>query len=265
MSNPAESYEQFMVPPLFAPWASRLIEAARPQPGERVLDVGCGTGIVARRVAPCVGPGGRVVGLDLNPHMLEVARATAKREGLAIEWHEGRAEQMPFGDGDFDLVLSQFALMFFADQRAALAEMHRVLAIGGRVAASVFQGLDRHPFYATLHEVIRRKIGVSALEDIFSLGDAAAMRSLLSEAGFQNVEIEQASMTARFPDPSGFLAGEIAVDTAAIPAMQHLDAGEREEITHAIAGEMAEPLRAVTEGDYVVLPFHVHIASGTRH
>src|SRR5262245_42875121 len=128
MSNPAETYESFMVPTLFAPWAERLIQAANPQPGERVLDVGTGTGIVARRVAPRVAPNGTVVGLDLNPKMLAVARTARDGQGLGIEWREGAAEQIPFPAHSVDLVLCQFALMFFADRRAALREMHRVLA-----------------------------------------------------------------------------------------------------------------------------------------
>src|SRR5688500_16303236 len=102
MSYPAESYENFMVPALFAPWSAHLIRSANVQPGEHVLDVACGTGIVARRIAPQVGSLGMVVGLDLNPNMLSVAGAAAEREGLAIEWRTGPAEQLPFPDGSFD-------------------------------------------------------------------------------------------------------------------------------------------------------------------
>src|SRR5262245_13390178 len=111
MRNPAETYESYMVPTLFAPWASLLVQSANPQPGEHVLDVACGTGVVARHVAPRIGSGGKVSGLDLNPNMLTVARTAAEREGLAIEWHEGQAEKLAFPDGSFDLVLCQFALM----------------------------------------------------------------------------------------------------------------------------------------------------------
>lgn len=259
MSNPAETYERYMVPALFAPWAARLVQAANPRPGERVLDVGCGTGVIARCVAPPVESGGKVVGLDLNPNMLAVARAAAERESLAIEWHEGQAEMLPFLEGSFDLVLCQFALMFFADRPAALAEMRRVLADGGRLALSVWQGIERHPFYQTLDGVIERRLGMSSLREIFVLGDAGALRTLLTNAGFRHIEIRSASITARFPDPEGFLAGEIDVDTAAIPAMQHLDSTQRRAITAAIRDEMAAPLRAVTEGEQVVLPFHAYV------
>jgi SAM-dependent methyltransferase len=196
--------------------------------------------------------------------MLAVAEAAANREGLAIEWHEGRAEMLPFPDGSFDVALSQFALMFFGDRPSALAEMHRVLVGGGRVALSVWQGLDRHPFYQTLHNVIQQRLQMSEVEQIFALGDADRLRSLLATAGFRNVEISPVSMTARFPDPEGFLAGEIEVDTAAIPSMQHLDPEARRAITAAIREDMAPSLREVTEDGHVVVPFHAYIARAER-
>ncbi len=264
MSNPAESYESYMVPALFAPWASRMVESASPQARERVLDLACGTGIVARSVASRLGSEATVIGLDLNPNMLAVARASAEREGLAIEWREGRAEQLPFPDGHFDRVLCQFALMFFADRHAALTEMRRVLADGGEIWLSVWQGLARHPFYRTLDEVIERRLGTSALRAIFALGDVDELRRLVTDAGFEGVDVEPTSMTARFPHPEAFLAGEIDVDTAAIPSMQHLDAEGRHTIVAAISEDMAEPLRDITHADHVVIPFHALIAHGRR-
>jgi ubiquinone/menaquinone biosynthesis C-methylase UbiE len=253
-----------MTPALFAPWASYLVKAANPQSGERVLDVACGTGIVARRVAVWVESNGTITGVDLNPNMLIVARAAAEREGLAIEWREGRAEELPFPDGGFDLALCQFALMFFDDRRAALAEMRRILTDGGRLLLSVWQGIERHPFYQTLHEAIQARLGMSVVQEIFALGDAGELRGLLTDAGFRHVEIEAVSMIARFPDPEGFLAGEIDVDTAAIPSMQRLDAQARQAITAAIRDDMKAALREVTEDDHVVIPFHAQIARAER-
>ena len=263
-TNPAETYESYMVPTLFGPWADVLVRSAQPRPGERVLDVACGTGIVARRVVNLVGSDGQVVGIDLNPNMLAVARSAAEREGLAIEWQEGPAERLPFPDGAFDLSLCQFALMFFADRRAALQEMHRVVRPGGRIALSVWQGLDHHPFYRTLDEAIQRRLGMSGVQDIFALGDTKELRMLLESAGFRAVEIEPVAMTARFPNPVAFLAGEIDVDTAAIPSMQHLDAEARRGVTVAIREDMERPLRAATEGEHVVLPFHAHVVRADR-
>jgi ubiquinone/menaquinone biosynthesis C-methylase UbiE len=263
-ANPAETYESYMVPALFAPWAERLIDLARPRPGERVLDVGCGTGVVARRLAARPGAAARITGIDRSPAMLEVARAAADREGHPIAWDEGRAEALPYPDRSFDLVVSQFALMFFADRAAALIEMHRVLAEHGRLALAVWQGLDRHPFYRAVDEAVERRAGMSGVRDIFALGDADALAALLRSAGLRDVELEPASLTARFPDPDGFLAGEIDVDTAAIPSMQHLDDAARRRITDAIRQDLDGALRELTEGDHVVIPFHAHLVRATR-
>lgn len=262
--NPAETYERYMVPALFAPAAEHLLAVARLRPGERVLDVGTGTGIVARLAAPNVKPTGTISGLDASPVMLEVARAMAAEEGHAIDWHEGRAEALAYPDTCFDLVLSQFALMFFADRQLALAEMRRVLVADGRLGISVFQAIDRHPFYQALDEAIERRLGTSAVAQIFALGDADALGTSLEQAGFRDVVVEPFSIVARFPNPDAFLAGEIDVDTAAIPAMQDLDPAARHALVAAIATEMAEPLRTVTAGAHVQLTFHVHIARASR-
>jgi len=272
MTNPAEGYEAFMVPTLFRPWAEKLVTRAGAKPGERVLDLGCGTGIVARTVWPLVQPGGTVTGLDLSPGMLSVAASAANQEGAgAIEFREGAAESLPFAEGTFDLVLCQFALMFFPNRGTALSETRRVLrgprrdgAAAGRILLSVFQGIERHPFYVALDQAIERRLGASGVREIFALGDQAGLRRLIEGAGLVNVRIEQVSMTARFPNPAGFLAGEIEVDTAAIPSMQHLDAAARREITEALQKDAAAPLQEVTRGDFVELPFHVHIALGER-
>jgi ubiquinone/menaquinone biosynthesis C-methylase UbiE len=264
MRNPAVGYENYMVPPLFAPCATILIQAADPRPDERVLDVGCGTGIVARTVAARFGERGTVTGLDPSQNMLVVAKAAASREGFAVDWHEGHAERLPFPDNSFDLVLCQFALMFIRDKAAALAEMRRVLSEGGRVLLSVWQSLDRHPFYQTLHKVIQQRIGMSALQDIFALGSADDLRALAMRAGFREVQIEPFSVTARFPNPDAFIAGEIEVDTAAIPSMQHLDDRAREAIVAAITADMLPHLRKVTHENHVVIPFHGHILKTWR-
>ena len=209
MSYLAESYERFMVPSLFAPWVTSLVQRANPQPGEHVLDLACGTGIVARNVAPLVGPRGIVIGLDLNPDMIDMARVAAERDEIAMEWHTGPAEQLPFPDENFDLILCQFGLMFFTDRHAALKEMHRVLRRDGRVVLSVWQGLDRHPFYQTLHDVSLRHFGKSSVEAVFSLGNSDKLHNLLTDSGFRQVTIEPVSITAYFPRPEEFLAWAI--------------------------------------------------------
>ena len=112
----AEAYEARFVPALFAEWAPHLVELAGVAPGQAVLDVACGTGIVARTAADTLEGAGRVVGLDLNEAMLAVAR----RVRPDIEWRQGDAASLPFPDGSFDTVLCQMALMFFPDRARAL-------------------------------------------------------------------------------------------------------------------------------------------------
>lgn len=129
--NAAEHYERYIVPTIFIPWSTDLLERAALQPGERVLDVACGTGVVARHAAQQVGSDGTVTGLDLNPVMLEVARTQAASSDAVVEWHQGDAGALPFDDAAFDVVLCQQGLQFFPDKVKALREMHRVLVPGG--------------------------------------------------------------------------------------------------------------------------------------
>jgi len=121
--------------------------------------------------------------------MLAVAKKAAVREGVTVNWQVGSAERLPFPESCFDLVLCQFAQMFFVDKVAALIEMARVVRERGRVVVSVWQGLDRHPFYQTLHDVIQRRLGLSALQQIFSLGNPNELRDLALRAGFSNVTV----------------------------------------------------------------------------
>jgi len=259
MNNPAETYESYMVPALFAPWAAKLIQSARIQSNDRILDVGCGTGIVARLIASNVNFHGTITGIDLSSNMLAVARAMSDQSKQNIHWYEGRVESMPYRNGSFDLVVCQEALQFFADRKLALAEIRRVLSSAGRFVFSAWQGLNRHPFYKKLHDVIQKRFGMSGVETIFELGDSNVVRSMVTAAGFRDIEVQPVSMTARFPDPQGFIAGEIDVDTACIPSMQHLSADERQKFTADIRDEMAADLREVTEDHYVVMPFHANI------
>jgi ubiquinone/menaquinone biosynthesis C-methylase UbiE len=264
LSYLAESYENYMVPALFAPWSTYLIQRANPQPGEHVLDVACGTGIVTRNVAPRVGSKGMVIGIDLNPNMISMARVAAEREGLTIEWHLTPAENLPFPDGIFDLILCQFGLMFFSDQHASLMEMNRVLRPGGRIVLSVWQGLERHPFYQKLHDVSSRLLGKSTVQTVFSLGNPDELRKLLTDSGFQQIEIEPMSIMTHFPNAEEFLAWESDVDPAECPKLQNLDTESQQAILAALRQEMQTPLHEVMQGDKVVFRSYTYIAYASR-
>jgi SAM-dependent methyltransferase len=200
-----ENYERYFVPAIGAPVAADLITTAALRPGERVLDVACGTGVVARLAKERVGTTGTVAGLDFNPGMLAVARSVTP-PGLTIEWYEASAEAMPLPDEAFDVVLSQMGLQFVSDKPAALREMQRVLVPGGRLALNVPGPIP--PLFAILAEALEHHIGPEAaggMRMVFSLQDPVEFGNLLNSAGFQDVDVQPVTKTLRLPPPEEFL------------------------------------------------------------
>ena len=199
-----ESYERYFVPAIGGPLAHDLIAEAAPRPGERVLDVACGTGVVSRLAAESVGVGGAVTALDLNASMLDVARTVPAPKAPPIRWFESTAESMPLPDGAFDLVLCQLGLQFIDDRGAALREMHRVAAKGGRVLVSVPTPTE---FFGVLEAAFARRIPDAAafVRAVFSLNDPAEVERLFRGAGFQEVAARQYTRTLQLPAPRDFL------------------------------------------------------------
>ena len=158
--NAAELYERYAVPYMIGPWAPELIDLAALRPGEHLLDLACGTGVVARLAAPRVGPTGRVTGIDFNAGMLAVARALPRPSGPTIAWLEGSAVAMDLPDASIDVILCQQGLQFFPDKLAALREMHRVLVPGGRVLLSVWKSAG--PYNIAVAEALEQHVGVES-------------------------------------------------------------------------------------------------------
>jgi SAM-dependent methyltransferase len=207
--SPADVYDERFVPALFRHWGPVLCDAASISPGQRVLDVACGTGALTVAVAARVSPGGTVLGLDANPEMLAVAR----RKHPAIEWRDGHAESLPFADASFDAVVSQFGLMFFDDRVAALREMQRVLRPGGRLVVAVCDALEHSPGYASLAALLDRLFGQrigDAFRAPFVLGDAGVLRALCGEAGVAEASIGQREGAVRFASIDDLVSTERA-------------------------------------------------------
>jgi len=200
-----ENYERYFVPAIGAPVANDLISMAALRPGERVLDVACGTGVVARLASHAVGAAGTVAGLDMNPGMLAVARLKTP-PGTAIDWHEGSAEAMPLPDVSFDAVLCQMGLEFIPDKQAALSEMRRVLAPGGRLILNVPGPTPQ--LFVIMAEALTRHIGAAAagfVNQVFSLYDTTEIQNLISGAGFRDVSVQADTKSLRLPAPEEFL------------------------------------------------------------
>jgi SAM-dependent methyltransferase len=206
--SPAEVYEAEFVPALFRPFAATVLDAASVTRGQRVLDVACGTGVLARAAAARVAPGA-VTGLDANPGMLAVAR----RLDTSIEWIDGRAEALPLPAAGFDAVVSQFGLMFFDDRVAALREMQRVLRSGGRLAVAVCDAVERSPGYGALATLLQQLFGdrvADAFRAPFAIGDANHLRTIAAQAGLDGAEVVQRSATVRFASIDALVSTERA-------------------------------------------------------
>jgi SAM-dependent methyltransferase len=242
----AEVYEAEFVPALFGEWAGYLADAADIRPGDSVLDVACGTGVVARTTADRAGEDGRVVGLDLNEAMLAVAR----RLRPDLEWRQGDAADLPFADGSFDVVLCQSGLMFVPDPVRALREMRRVTRPGGTVAVQVWSGLDAQPAYGPFYEIVARHAGPDALDLIgayFSLGDRDAMSARFEAAGLDVITIRTRLTAMRLR----------SVDEAVAIEVKGTPLGERitDEVYDRIVADTREAFRAYgTESGGVDVP-----------
>lgn len=256
--NAPESYERYLVPTLFTPWATDLVERIALHPGERVLDVACGTGIVARLAAHHVRPGGTVTGLDLNPGMLAMARTLPQPPDVQMAWREGSAVDLPFAHAAFHVVLCQQGLQFFPDRLAALREMHRVLVPGGRLALSVWRPLQYCPYITALGNALERHVSAevaAGMRTVCALGDAEVLRALLVQAGFREVRLRIAILVMRFASVEAFIPGQFAAAPFA-GAVAALDAAART----ALLEDVRVALQPYTDDEGVAVPNEAHIA-----
>ncbi len=204
----AEVYENFFVPALFADWAPRVCDAARLSPGDRLLDVACGTGLVAREAKSRHGDTDAVTGLDCNDGMLAVAAELAPD----IDWKNGMAEDIPFADASFDVVTCQFALMFFDDREKSLQEMWRVLRPGGRLVVATWDSLAHSPGYDAMAALLTRLFGdefADSLHAPHNLGDCDELTQIFIDAGIPDPVVRTCPGLARFPDIEGWVYTDI--------------------------------------------------------
>lgn len=263
--NPAEMYEQYFVPAMFRPWAEILLRHAGPLLGKRVLDVACGTGIVARLAAPRVGTQGEVAALDMNSEMLNVGRGQPAPDGAAIGWREGSAMALPYSDARFDIVVCQHGLQFFPDRIAALREMLRVAAPGGRVLVMVLQKLEQHSVFEALMSSVAHHLSIPLAETStpFALHDPEELRSLFSAAGCSSLEVREESTIVRFPDPLRFVPLAVISSAAAIPSFTQLTSPERAALLEAVRQESESTIAKYRFNDVVTFPMFAHIVVAT--
>jgi len=201
----AELYQSFFVPTIATPVSGELLRTADLKPGERVLDVACGTGIITRAAAEQVGQTGTVTAVDLAPDMLNVAKATPAA-GAPIEWHQADAVSLPLPNASYDVALCQMGLMFMEDRAGALAELHRVLTAGGRVVINTPGRVQ--PLFKAMEQAIVDHIGPELgafVSAVFSMHDPVALAGLLGDAGFSDVSSKEYVARLTLPGPAEFL------------------------------------------------------------
>lgn len=205
--SPSKNYQRYFVPVIGMPVANDLVDRANLKPGEQVLDIACGTGVVSRLASIHVGNAGHVVGTDINPEMISVARSASDTSpSPSIEWVEAPAEKLPLEDDKFDVVLCQLSLQFFDNQEAALNEMYRTTAPGGRVYINVPGRIA--PMFEVLAEGMSNHFGdemAGFVHKVFSLYDEEKVQRLLTEGGYRSVHVDTMQKRLHLPSPEKFL------------------------------------------------------------
>lgn len=257
-----DSYERYQVPSIFEPLAKMFLQRVPLQPGQRVLDVACGTGVIVRQAAPILGSAGRLVGVDLNSNMLDVALKRPPTDGAPVEWRHGDAASLPCSNSEFDIVICQQGLQFFSDKPGALREMYRVLKPGGLVAISVWRPIEHSPCHLAIAEALGRHVGEDVAQRFqapFSLGDTAALHALITEAGFREVEIWGEVVMRRLLPPEESIPGLLA-STPVGPEIAALDELTRD----AIVDDVTSALSEYRDEGGLMVPQSTHFALGAK-
>jgi ubiquinone/menaquinone biosynthesis C-methylase UbiE len=252
-----ETYERELVGPLFRPFAEQLFARLKPTRDDSLIDVACGTGIVARVARERLGPGARIVGVDVAPGMLAVAQSVDR----TIDWRHGDATALPVGtDEQFTLLTCHQGLQFMPDKAAAVREMRRVLSPGGRLAVATWRSLDDHPQVRELNAVVERHAG-PVVDTRHSLGDADLLRRLLVDAGFADVEVGTIGHDVRFADGVLYARMNAMAAIAMSEKGKTLSEAERGQLAGQVAAESRDLVSAAIRDGVFVLPMTTLVAT----
>jgi ubiquinone/menaquinone biosynthesis C-methylase UbiE len=213
--NKAAAYYDNFWSAQLRPAQDLMLSLAALQPGERVLDIACGTGLVTFRAAHAVGPDGFVAASDISEDMVAAVSAAAAARGLAGDFRRMDAETLEHPDADFDAVLCALGLMYVAEPPNALRDMRRVLRPGGRAAAAEW-GARKNCGWAEIFPIVERRTSSDVCPMFYALGTGSTMADAFRSAGFTDVRDERISVPIVFPTAdaavgAAFVGGPVAL------------------------------------------------------
>jgi len=258
----SEAYERYIVQAFMQGWTRGLLDVATLAAGKRVLDVACGTGVVARQAASRVGKQGHVVGVDLNAGMLAMARMLSQPSEASIEWKEGNVTALPLPDASFDVVFCQQGLQFFPDKPAALLDMRRVLVPTGLLVLSVWRRISYCPWQRAVADALERHVGTDAalgIRGAFALGDREELRAVVSAAGFRTIRVRIDSQMIRYPALEEFVPGYLSA-TPVAGLVAKLDVPTRA----AILQQVTTSLQPYIDDEGLAAPIEAHVLAANK-
>ncbi len=256
-TSAAAAFEKYLVPTVFGPWSRSLVDLANPKPGERLLDIGCGTGAAARYAAELMPGQNAVAAIDLNAGMIAHARALDPKG--AIDWREGDIMALPFDDGVFHYIVGNQVLQFLPDRGGALVEMQRVMTTDGRAIFGVYCRLDLCPAHCAVANALEKHdVDPAGIQNPYSFGDPVILGDVLADAGFRDVSVVRRTMEARFESTKAFVEALAAGGPSARHALEQLDDDGLSQVIDDVTQTLdhyvdAEGLRVITASNVAVV------------
>lgn len=252
----ALKYDSHSVPAMFGPLAQATMEKVNLSNSSHIIDIACGTGALTREIAKTLSGKGRVVGVDLNETMIEVAQANQPKSDHAFEWHAADVCDIPYQDGSFDYAFIQQGLQFFPDKPAALKEVHRILRNQGQLFLTCWRAVS--PFNGALADALERHVGSDAATKAkapFSFRDGDLISNLLTDSGFQIIRHDALVLERRFED--------LRAQIMALPIEADLrKAGDS--ITETVVAEVAAALALYDRSGVLHVPQEAHLFVAER-
>ena len=251
----AEKYESQKVPAIFGPLAKATLEAISLPENARVLDIASGTGVIAKLLTARLPGEGRIVGTDLNPAMVEIARRTMPDSRHSVDWFVCDAGDLPFEDGEFDVAFCQQGLRFFPDKSKALGEIARVLAADGTLFLTCWRTIS--PLFQAVSDSLRDRVSEKSAQqavDPFSFRDAGTITSLLTEAGFRTTTVSTIPVCRPLTPARAAIRAEILASPYESALLEKGD-----ETIDAVVADVDGALDHYREGETLIVPQEAHL------